>query len=189
MPHDRREKSPVGNVKRAREAGEKNFLKMPTFVESVKFERECPPNTIRLVRAGGFYRAFNHSAWLFQCCIAEYKVVRKFVKQLKEDVFMIGFPETKLHEAIGERKWVKTDRGYDVSLGEDEFQDESAYATWLTTVEAELPSQADYATLPLAGVDAEREVLRRLLEFPLESKTMVECVVFLSELRTLLNNK
>ena len=42
------------------------FLEMPTYIDVIKFEDEAPANTIRLVKSGEFYRAYNHSAWLFQ---------------------------------------------------------------------------------------------------------------------------
>ena len=66
---------------------------MATYVDIVKFESEAPADTIRLVRSGEFYRAYNHSAWLFQTCITKYKVMRKYVKALKSDIYYIGFPE------------------------------------------------------------------------------------------------
>lgn len=136
-----------------------------------------------------FYRAFNHSAWLFQCRIAEYKVVRRYVKALDAYVYYVGFPMGKLQETVGKRKMETTDEGIDVTLNAGEVPDETGYATWLENVKAEAASTDDFNSLPLAGADAEREVIRRLREFPLESKTMVECAVFIAELRKLLNNK
>lgn len=161
---------------------------MPTYTEVIKFENEAPANTIRLVKSGEFYRAYNHSAWLFQCCITEHKVMRKYIKSLKTDIYYIGFPEKSLFNNIGERKSTKTEYGFDIELMEFEVPDEDAYETWKTTIETEQSSKGDFHSLPLAGADAEREVIKLLRDFPLESKTMIECTVFLSELRKLLNN-
>lgn len=161
---------------------------MPTYTEVIKFEEEAPANTIRLVKSGEFYRAYNHSAWLFQCFITEHKVMRKYVKALKCDIFYVGFPEKSLFNNIGERKSSKTDYGFDIELMEDEIPNEDAYEDWKMTIETEHSSKGDFYSLPLAGADAEREVIRRIKDFPLENKTMVECMVFLSELRKLLNN-
>lgn len=47
----------------------------------IRFEESVPPNTIRLVKYGDFYRACDHSAWLFQNCIAEHKVMRKYLRK------------------------------------------------------------------------------------------------------------
>lgn len=159
---------------------------MATYIETVKFEEEAPKHTIRLIKSGEFYRAYNHSAWLFQCCIAEHKVIRKYVKALNCDIYYIGFPEKSLFNNIGERNSIKTDLGFDIQLSSDEIPDEDGFETWKKTVETSHSSKGDYNSLPLTGAEAEREVLKRIREFPLESKSLVDCAVFLSELRKLL---
>lgn len=161
---------------------------MPKYTDVVKFEEEAPANTIRLVKSGDFYRAYNHSAWLFYCCIADYRVMRKYVKAMECDIYYIGFPATSLFKNIGEHKSYKTDFGFDVELQDDEMPDENGFDTWKNTIETHPSSQGDYNSLPIAGIDAEREVIKRLREFPLETKSMLECTVFLSELRKILNN-
>ncbi len=167
----------------------KFFEKMPTYIEAIKFEEEAPAGNIRLIKSGEFYRAYNHSAWLFQCVIAEHKVMRKFIKSMNADVYYIGFPEKSLFHNIGERNSIKTDMGFDIELMEEEIPDEIGYETWKNTIETVPSSKSEFYSLPLAGADAEREVINRLRTFPLESKSMVECAVFLSELRKLLNNR
>ena len=161
---------------------------MATYVDVINFENEKPPQTIRLVKSGEFYRAYNHSAWLFQCCITEHKVMRKFIKAMKCDIYYLGFPEKSLVNNIGERKFVKTDMGYDVELSPEEMPDEEGYETWKASTRTEASSKGDYNSLPLAGNAAEREVIRQLREFPIESKSMLECTIFLAGLRKLLNN-
>ncbi len=160
---------------------------MASYTEIVKFESEAPSNTIRLIKSGEFYRAYNHSAWLFQCCIAEHKVVRKYVKALKSDIFYIGFPEKSLFGNIGDRLSTKTEHGFDITLSPEEVPDEDGYVTWCETVDTYASSRGDFLALPPAGADAERQVIRLIREFHMESKSMVECVVFLAELRKLLS--
>lgn len=159
---------------------------MATYIETVKFEEAAPEHTIRLIKSGEFYRAYNHSAWLFQCCIAEHKVIRKYVKSLNGDIYYIGFPEKSLFNNIGERNSIKTEFGFDIQLSSEEIPDEEGFETWKQTIEANHSSKGDYHSLPLTGAEAEREVLKRIREFPLESKSLVDCAVFLSELRKLL---
>ncbi len=162
---------------------------MPTYADVVRFEDEAPINTIRLIKSGEFYRAYNHSAWLFHCCIARHRVMRKFVKAIQSEIFYIGFPEKSLMANIGERKYRQTEYGFDVELATDEIPDEEGYDTWKLSIETEHSSKGDFFSLPLAGADAEKEVIRLLREFPIENKTMVECAVFVAELRKLLNNR
>ena len=78
---------------------EKFFLGM-TYKECIEYEKSAPSGTIRLVACNKFYRAFNHSAWLFQSRIAEYKVVRRYIKALDAYVYYVGFPKGKLQERV-----------------------------------------------------------------------------------------
>ena len=59
---------------------------MASYERVVKFESEKPEGVIRLVEANGFYRAYNHSAYLFHQVIAQHKVTRKFVKNINQEV-------------------------------------------------------------------------------------------------------
>ena len=49
-----------------------------------------------------------------------------------------------------------------------------------------MASRADVSAIPLSGRDLESAVCKKLREFPLETKTPVETVVFLSQMRKLL---
>lgn len=162
---------------------------MPTYAEAIKFEESAPQNIIRLVKSGEFYRAYNRSAWLFHRCIAEYKVMRKYLKNLGFDIFYIGFPEKSLFSNIGERKSEKTDLGFDIELLAEEIPKNEEYEIWKNSIETQQSSKGVYFSLPLSGIEAEREVIKRIREFPLESSSMIECVVFLSDMRKLLINK
>lgn len=162
---------------------------MPTISEVIKFEKSTPERIIRLIKSGDFLRAYNHSAWLFSQFVTQYKVTRKFVKQINEDIYFIGFPAGKMHETLGDRKTESTELGYDVLLHETEQPDETKYTEWLSSIVTEPASAADHNSLPLTGVEAEREVLRRLREFRMEKATMVDCVVFLAQLREMLAQK
>lgn len=161
---------------------------MATYAEVIKFEDAVPQNTIRLIKSGEFYRAYNHSAWLFQCCIAEHKVMHKYIKSIKREILYVGFPEKSLFNNIGGRNSVKTDYGFDIELFQDEIPDEEGYETWKATIDPLPSSKGDFHSMELSGVEAEREAIRRLREFPLESRSMVDCAVFLADLRKLLNN-
>lgn len=159
---------------------------MPSYENAVKFEKEAPAGVVRLVMGNGFYRAYNRSAWLFYCCIAEHKVTRKYVKNLGENVVYVGFPMDKLLERIGGREHHKTDFGYDVVLKEGEAPDDAGYAEWLEKVPKEPASRGDYNALPLCGDELCRAVCAKIRAFPIESKTLLETVAFMGEMRSLL---
>lgn len=159
---------------------------MASIENSLKYESEVEPGKIRLVTSGEFVRAYNRSAWLFYCCISKYKVIRKYSKQQKKDVYFLGFPVSKLLELANGRVCTKTDFGYDVALKPEELPADEGYEAWTKEVPVEAASRAEAAATPLTGRELEGAVCRKIREFPLETKTPVETLVFLSEMRRLL---
>lgn len=159
---------------------------MPKISDCLKAERESPDHVIRLVRNNNFLRAYNRSAWLFQRCITEYRVKRQFIKSVGEEVFFIGFPEGCLHQHASGHELATTDLGFDIQIAAENLPAEDDYEQWKEQIPLSNGSQADFDALPLAGAEAEREVLRRLRTFPLVRKTPMECQQLVSELQELL---
>lgn len=159
---------------------------MASIENSLKYESEVEAGKIRLISSGEFMRAYNHSAWLFYSCISKYKVIRKYSKSQQKDIYFLGFPASKLLELSNGRICEKTDFGYDITLKPDELPAEEGYDTWKEEVPVEAASRADASATPLAGRELESAVCKKIREFPLETKTPVETLVFLSEMRKLL---
>ena len=159
---------------------------MASIENSLKYESEVEPGKVRLIASGEFVRAYNHSAWLFYCCVSKYKVIRKYSKQQQRDVYFLGFPISKLLELINGREYAKTDFGYDITLKQEEMPVEEGYEAWTKEVPVEIASRAGASALPLSGRELADAVCKKIREFPLETKTLVETVVFLSEMRKLL---
>lgn len=159
---------------------------MASIENSLKYESEVLPGKIRLITSGEFVRAYNHSAWLFYCCISKYKVIRKYHKPQQKDIYFLGFPVSKLIELANGRVCEKTEFGFDITLKSDEVPTKEGYEAWTKEVPVEAASRADVSALPLTGRELETAVCKKIREFPLETKTPVETVVFLSEMRKLL---
>lgn len=156
---------------------------MPSIENSLKYESEVGGGKIRLVTSGEFARAYNHSAWLFHTCISKYKVIRKFHKPEQKDIYFLGFPTNKLLELINGRSYEKTDYGYDIALKPEEMPAEEGYEAWTKEVPVEAASRAAEAALPPSAREVEGAVCRKIRGDPLETKTPVEALVFLSEMR------
>jgi hypothetical protein len=147
---------------------------------SLKYESEVEVGKIRLISSGEFVRAYNHSAWLFYSCISKYKVIRKYSKTQQKDIYFLGFPASKLLELCNGRVCEKTDFGYDIMLKPDELPKEDGYDVWTKEIPVEAASRADASVIPLAGRELESAVCKMIREFPLETKTPVDTLVFLS---------
>jgi len=160
---------------------------MASYEQVLKFENEKPQGVLRLVEANGFYRAYNHSAFLFHQAIAQHKVTRKFAKNINQEIVYVGFPVDKLLDRIGERSHKKTDFGYDVDLAEAERPDDTNYDEWRKTIPTEVASRGDVNSLSPRGDELHRAVCERIRVYPMETKSLIECVSFLAELKKVLS--
>ena len=156
---------------------------MASFEQIIKFENEKPHGVVRLVEANGFYRAYNHSAYLFHQAIAKHKVTKKFVKNINQELVYIGFPVDRLLERIGTRSHKKTEFGYDVELAADELPSDEGYDEWRETVPTEAASRGDANSLSLNGDELRRSVCERIRVFPMETKTLIEIAAFVAEIK------
>ena len=156
---------------------------MASFEQIIKFESEKPHGVVRLVEANGFYRAYNHSAYLFHQAIAKHKVTKKFVKNINKELVYIGFPADRLLERIGTRSHKKTEFGYDVELTADELPSDEGYDEWRETVPTEAASRGDANSLSLNGEELRRSVCERIRVFPMETKTLIEIAAFVAEIK------
>ena len=159
---------------------------MPTIEQSLTHEEGASPDKVRLIASGEFLRAYDRSAWKFHCRLSKFKVIRKYSKQRQRDIYFLGFPASKLLELAGGRSCEKTDFGYDVVLKPDEVPAEEGYEAWTKEVPVEAASRADASAIPPVGRELESAVCRKIREFPLEAKTPVEALVFLSGIRGML---
>ena len=160
---------------------------MASYEQVIKFENEKPQGVIRLVESNGFYRAYNYSAYMFHQVIAQHKVTRKFAKNINQEIVYVGFPVDKLLERIGERSHKKTEYGYDVELAETEFPDAANYDEWRRTVPTEPASRGDANSLSPSGDELYRAVCERIRIYPMETKSLIECVSFLADLKKALS--
>lgn len=143
------------------------------------------PNEIRFYKEGVFWVAYEYSAyyvWLQK----SYKPTRKHMKCLGSDVVCLGFPENAL-KSFEEKGFMRLpdNRGICV-LQLDSPIDEQAFAQW----RYEVPFQDDPAgkckekEAAISPAPVIPDILEMLKQFPLERRTPVECMQFLSEVKS-----
>lgn len=158
--------------------------------------------TIFLHKDGKFYRAYQASAWLYSRAINEYKVTHRRFKSVDESVLFVGFPVESLMKWIPEEVQVDfTDEQLlrlvlpEERLAELCAEAESpkvAYEAWKgqhpITKEAQPPvedggrrehkmSESRRAHPSMFGL------MQQILSFPIESKSPIECMLFLADVR------
>lgn len=112
-------------------------------------------------------------------------VKKRFVKKVNLEITSVGFPKNSLEKWSGGRK-VETDEGYvTIILENSEIMEcsEEVFQKWKDST-----GNQDERKGENNGNEFE-EIHDRILSFPIENKTPMECMMFLSELKALLNAK
>lgn len=154
---------------------------------------------VHLHREGAFLRAYDWSAWL--CCryLHDFRVNKRLFKGMEEAVAYIGFPETSLGKWMpeGVEQRVEGEKHLVLSLPElmvaDAYEEMAdAYAEWkdaLPLTESNPGTRKKASCKDLAIQQAEdgpltlTSIMQRILAFPIESKSPLESMVFLADIK------
>lgn len=149
--------------------------------------------SIHLFQEGSFYRAYEWSAWLVCRYIHEFKVTHRRMKGIEQSVTLIGFPVTSLgkwfdkkHERheVGEKHMMfklAPDVFGDIGLGENVMEVFDVWKSQQPIVE-KTSKKAPIASLAPPAVSM-TNVAQRIMSFPIEAKSPIECYQFLSEIK------
>ncbi|MBQ8957227.1 MAG: hypothetical protein IJ057_01780 [Bacteroidales bacterium] len=171
---------------------------MAQLKEILEIERkrmeEGPWGTIQLFPEGTFYRAYEWSAWL--CCrfINQFKPTRREVKgEMGETVVFIGFPVTSLGKFLPEdaQMVANDDKSVTITLlmsvAQEQDLPKQGFEEWKTSVPLVAPRRGSVKE-ELKNMRDDQphrmsEVMLRILAFPVEQKTPMECMAFVAELK------
>lgn len=164
-----------------------------------KRNSQGPYNAIYLFPEGTFYRAYEWSAWL--CCryMNQFKATRREQKtELTDDTttVFIGFPVTSLAKYLPEGAQTVTndDKSVVISLSSNVFHEtEKAeslledFRNWKSAVPMAQPRKATLRDDVKGKADIQphrlSEVMLRVIAFPVEQKTPMECMAFIAEIK------
>lgn len=166
-----------------------------TTADILKNEKDKAENVIILHREGVFCVAYEHSAWLFCRSIREYDVRGSFVKCVGQHVLKIGFPQKALERLTAGLN--VSDLGNVVHVTLNGMPDGESFDVWRNRMLTGLDNAA-------AGLDKSHHpdesdsmsesyhgdlsgVLDSIRSFPLESRSPMDCMMFLMDLKNRLN--
>lgn len=146
---------------------------MPSINEILENESQNNCSFILLYPEGMFYKAYERSAWLACMYLGNLLVKKRYIKKVQQDVVSVGFPKSSIEKWAGGRKIRTMDNYVMIILDDSEIQEYSdeIFHKWKDS-----------------GNESE-EIYDRILSFPIENKTPMECMIFLSELKEKLNAK
>lgn len=172
---------------------------MAAIKEILEFESsregEEMQRSIHLFQEGSFFRAYEWSAWLMCRYIHEFKVTHRRMKGIEQSVVLIGFPVTSLSKWLGDglERHDVGDKHMMFKLAADVFSDicegetaENVFESWKSQqpiVEKPLKAAAATEAVPSSPAVSLTAVAQRIMSFPIEAKSPIECYKFLSEIK------
>ena len=143
---------------------------------------------IILHKEGLFIRVYERSAYLFVKHIKAYSITKKFYKNVKQELVYLGFPQSSFSKIEGickEKNLKLKEENNQIEItGLASFVEEE-YISWknempLTEIEAVTLSPRSHSL-------KENEIIEKLRNFSVVSKTPIECQSFIVELQTEIN--
>lgn len=130
-------------------------------------------HVIYLYKEGIFYKAYERSAYAFVRDCAKFQVKKKFFKCVNQEVVSVGFPIEGALKHFNKENIKETEAGIEVLLTDE-----------ITSTDFDIWKK-NVSSVPIeSSVSPEHcVVIRKIREFPIEVKTPLECMLFLSELK------
>jgi len=167
-----------------------------TIEDIVKAEAENN-NTIILLREGIFWKAYEKSAYAFCKHIKPFMVKKKYIKSVNDEIVSIGFPMSSTQAILNGRPiLLEEERKMVVSIDDIDNEGFLAWKNEQTLTAVPQSSQNTSGGMRYSSSSSngssqgmqncsnqEKEVITRIKMFSLESKTPLECMLFLSEIK------
>lgn len=143
---------------------------------------------IYLYREGVFYKAYERSAYLFVKHIKPFMVKKRLVKSVRREVVSIGFPTNSLYNYFSKEQVREFENGATVEL--DKKIDLVEFEQWRANIRLieDIPQnpsgqmqQSSAAEEPTPA--AEKNIVMQIKMFPIEAKTPLDCMMFLSNIK------
>ena len=163
-------------------------------------------NILHLHQEGSFLRAYEWSAFLACRYLHEFKVNKRVFKGIEQPVVFIGFPETSIQKWMpeGAEQTALDKKHLSIRLPETLFGGdtkefmEATYTEWKAAVPLSEPQAKDEKK---ANGKAESDfsrgndsnvtltsVMQRILAYPIESKSPLETMAFLADVKQKLSS-
>ena len=150
-------------------------------------------NEIKLYKEGIFWVAYEQSAYyIWQK--KGYKATKKLIKTLGQEIMSVGFPQSSYETFTHTFDPVlEKDEAYFKIFSLDKAIDMDAFQQWKAHMPGRdvarristAPAMTEIVPEQLEMQESSKEnrIYQKLYDFPLENKTPMECMVFLSEIK------
>lgn len=164
---------------------------MPQISTILQDEQQNNGAHIRLYAEGVFYKAYERSAWVACRVLHPFMVKKRAVRKVGQEVVSIGFPKASLSKWAGTRRVEPIgDDCVVIYMNDDEALPFAAdeYEAWKAGIDLavkEAVNEPEVQQTAAVGT-VEAEVCQAIRRFPIESKNPIECMLFVAELKRML---
>ena len=160
-----------------------------------KRKEKGPSGIVYLFPEGTFYRAYEWSAWLACRYINSFKATRRELKSEEGGyIVFVGFPIASLEKYTPKGAEVehREDQSVAITLPNDVFTDyegaesvRTDFENWKQSVPLPVKKNSFKDDLKVPDTSGHRmsETMLRILAFPIEQRTPMECMAFLAEMK------
>ncbi len=158
-------------------------------ISQIAFIEDGNFNCIHMYKEGSFWKAYEHSAYMFVKHIKSYRVKLHYYKNIKRELISIGFPDIVLASIIeGKKTPIRKDK--EISIELNEVLEERDFQDWKDNCaksikNVQIPGDM-YQVIQMFEGDAKdsyKQLLVAIRTFPLMNSTPMECMQFISELQ------
>ena len=174
-------------------------MKLKEILEIEK-ERDNPQScrVVHLVQEGSFYRAYEWSAWLCVRYIKDFKPTHRLLKNSEESIVFVGFPVSSLeryaanfvihpHEQDKRVDLIPAESLMpiveDVVAWQEDFENWKACVPLTPASKKKLQEEKYQLNKAVSEAETLQEIVAELLSFPMESKSLLESVAFLAQMK------
>ena len=174
-------------------------IKEILIIEKDNFEN------INLFKEGLFWRCYEYSAWRFFFNIKAYRVLKKYIKAVKQDIVYLGFPENILEDIMQNA----VEKDYTVKKSETEIimnpnptgseaprkdptgneapvgsgTESVGFEQWKAEIELITGKEKLNDCLLARQGSKQDEIIRKIKEYPVANRTPLETPEFLAKIQ------
>lgn len=151
---------------------------MPTINEFLSAELSKDRLCIQLYSEGIFFKAYEHSAWLAYHVLNRFMVKKKYIKKAGQEIVSIGFPKTALHKWAAGHKMYESETEAAIYIDSSEYDSisDKDFSRWKDSITNGCEQKTEHKA-------SENGIIEQIRLFPVESKTPIECMMFVSSLK------
>lgn len=144
-------------------------------------------DSIGLVKEGIFWKAYEMSAYLFHTYIKPFKLLRKYVETIKGDVVSLGFPVAGTEKQLqGLNVLLHEDDKIILSVSQTEPFTEDDFRNFKAKIPLMITKTENKETIKKQSVSV-HWLEEKIKSFNIESKTPLDCMMFLTKIKEELN--